>query len=132
MDLNYTYNIISVDEQARCMEVVYSSEQFDVRHVSARLPYAGESLEDVIQMYSPVTQWLEQQATVIAPEIGTTGVVSVQIPEPPAALTAEEQAQAIESAKMLAELKFEQTVAKALLKFGVLTSDPTASTNTQE
>jgi hypothetical protein len=122
MALNYTYEIISADAQARCMEVVYSSEGFGTRHISARLPYEGESLEDIIKMYSPVAAWLEQQNTVVAPEIGTTGVISV---EEPVVLTDEEQAQALENANMWAAVKFEQDVAKALVKFGVLESDPT-------
>ena len=48
----YTYEIISVDQQARVMEVVYSSPGRQTMHISARLPFVGESLEAVIQMFS--------------------------------------------------------------------------------
>jgi hypothetical protein len=76
MSIEYTYNIISVDPAARCMEVVYSSRGRQTMHIGARLPFEGESLEAVIEMYSPVAYWLEQEIPVFVPQVGTTGVVS--------------------------------------------------------
>lgn len=77
----YTYEIISVDEQARAMEVVYSSEGRQTMHIGARLPYVGESLESIIQMYSPVAYWMEQDAQVVVPELGS-GEIVPPAPEP--------------------------------------------------
>lgn len=61
MNVQYTAEIIHVDEQARVMEIVYRSTGRQTMHVSARLPYIGESLESVVDMYSPVNYWREQE-----------------------------------------------------------------------
>ena len=82
MSITYTYEIIKVDEAARCMEVVYSSAGRQTTHIGARLPYQGESLEAIIQMYAPVAYWREEEATVVAPAIGVGGSVTVTAPEP--------------------------------------------------
>ena len=76
MTIEYTYQIIAVDEAARCMEVVYSSEGRQTLHIGARLPYEGESLEAVIQMYAPVAYWREQETAVVVPQVGITGTVT--------------------------------------------------------
>lgn len=75
MTITYTYNIIAVDEQARCMEVVYSAEGHQTMHIGARLPYEGESLEAVIGMYAPVAYWTEQTLSVVLPAVGTSGTI---------------------------------------------------------
>ncbi len=75
MSITYTYTIINVDAAARCMEIVYESEGRARQHIGARLPYEGESLESVVQMYAPVAYWLEQERPVVVPEIGVTGVI---------------------------------------------------------
>jgi hypothetical protein len=71
MSIQYTYEIISVDQAARVMEVVYSSEGRQTMHIGARLPFVGESLEAVIDMFSPVAYWREQEAQVIVPALGS-------------------------------------------------------------
>jgi hypothetical protein len=81
MSIAYTYEIVSVDPAARCMEIVYSSEGRQTMHIGARLPFEGESLEAVVEMYSPVAYWLEQEAAVVVPEVGTSGVVSPASPQ---------------------------------------------------
>jgi hypothetical protein len=87
MSIEYTYEIISVDEAARCMEVVYTSEGRQTMHIGARLPFVGESLEAVIQMYAPVAYWLEQEAEVVVPDVGVGGVVvptpNIELPQAP-------------------------------------------------
>lgn len=80
MSITYDYKIISVDVAARCMEVVYSAEGHSTLHVSTRLPYEGEALEVVIQMFAPVPYWIERGLKVVAPEIGTVGFIT---PHPP-------------------------------------------------
>lgn len=88
MSITYTYEIIAVDEAARCMEVVYSAEGHQTMHVGARLPYQGESLEAVIEMFAPVAYWLEQATPVVVPQVGTSGSVSPTLPQeqPPSQL----------------------------------------------
>ena len=83
MSIPYTYEIINVNRQARVMEVVYSSPGRQTMHISARLPFAGESLEDVIQMFSPVAYWREQEAEVVVPELGSGEVIPPEPPPPP-------------------------------------------------
>ncbi len=77
MNIEYTYEIVSVDEAARCMEVVYSSEGHQTMHIGARLPFEGESLEDVIKAFAPVSLWLELARSVQVPAVGVTGVIEV-------------------------------------------------------
>jgi hypothetical protein len=82
MSIAYTYEIVRVDEAARCMEVVYSAQGHQTMHIGARLPFVGESLEDVISMFAPVTLWLEMAAPVIVPQVGVSGTVTpVQEPD---------------------------------------------------
>ena len=76
MSIPYEYEIISVDEQARAMEVVYTSAGRQTMHIGARLPYVGESLEGVVGMYAPVAYWLEQEAQVQVPVTGLKGAVT--------------------------------------------------------
>jgi hypothetical protein len=73
MSIEYTYEIVSVDTPNRCMEVRYTSAGRNPVHVSARIPYAGESLDSVILMYSPVRYWEEQAAEITPPVVGLTG-----------------------------------------------------------
>jgi len=81
MSINFTYEIASVDEQARVMEVVYRSDGKQEMRISARLPYDGESLDDVIQSFSPVPLWKESELTVSAPVVGATGSLAEPIPQ---------------------------------------------------
>jgi len=76
MSIQYTYQVIKVDEEARCMEVVYSAEGHPTMHIGARLPYAGETLEEIIAMYSPVAYWEERQRQVLLPTVGATGTIN--------------------------------------------------------
>lgn len=81
MSIEYTYEIVSVDATARCMEVVYSATGHQTMHIGARLPYEGEALESVIAMYAPVRYWEEQQLPVVIPQVGVTGTVAHVVPE---------------------------------------------------
>lgn len=75
MSIEYTYEIVAVDQEARCMEVVYTSPGHQTMHIGARLPYAGETLEAVVQMYAPVAYWMEQAAQVQSIAVGASGKV---------------------------------------------------------
>lgn len=89
MSIAYTYEIVSVDQQARVMEVVYTSPGRQTMHISARLPFVGESLEAVINMFSPVAYWREQEAEVVVPNLGS-GSVNPDAPPPQSAETLDE------------------------------------------
>lgn len=91
MSIQYTYEIVKVDEAARVMEVVYSSEGRQTMRISARLPFVGESLDAVIDMFSPVAYWREQETPVAVPQVGTSGTVAPQTATPnPDPLTPDE------------------------------------------
>lgn len=81
MSITYTYEIIAVNEAARCMEVVYSAEGHQTMHIGARLPFEGEALEDVIKAFAPVPLWLELATPVQVPVVGMQGTVAIT-PEP--------------------------------------------------
>jgi hypothetical protein len=85
MNITYTYEIISVDQQARCMEVVYTAEGYQTLHIGARLPYEGETLEAIVQMYAPVRYWEEQNTPVVTVNPGQTGSVQILPPVVPSA-----------------------------------------------
>ena len=109
MSIQYTYQIIKVDPQARVMEIVYNSEGRQPMHVGARLPYVGESVESVVQMYSPVAYWLEQEAEVIIPQVGAGGQIvpgeSVNgVPVVPSAVTMRQARLALSTIGLLAQV----------------------------
>lgn len=74
----YTYKIVRVDEAARCMEIVYTSPGRQPVLVGARLPYAGESVETVVKMYSPVPRWQLEDLEVQIPNVGMVGDVGIE------------------------------------------------------
>ena len=118
MNITYTYKIIAVDAAARCMEIVYTAEGHQTMHIGARLPYEGETLEEVVRMYAPVAVWETAALSIIAPSVGTTGVVNTAEafnPDP----------EKFANAVMWEQIAFEKKVATALVKFGVLESNPT-------
>lgn len=124
MSINYTYEIVSVDAQARCMEIVYRANGLPEQRIGGRLPYEGEALDGVVHMYAPVAYWESLQASVVVPAVGTTGTAP-QVPTSSEPLLMPEQIQAAKNAEMSAQIQFEKRVAKVLVKFGVLQSDPT-------
>lgn len=130
MSINYTYEIASVDEQARCMEIIYRAEGHPEQRVGARLPFEGEALEGVVNMYAPVAYWESLQAPVVVPEVGTVGT-SPQLPPSPEPLLTPEQIEEAKRREMWAQVQFEKQVAAALVKFGLLQSDPTTIEVTQ-
>lgn len=75
MSIEYKYEVVAVDQDARCMEVVYTSPGRQTMHIGARLPYVGETLDAVIKMYAPVAYWMEQAAQVQSVAVGASGKV---------------------------------------------------------
>lgn len=127
MSITYTYEIVKVDEAARCMEVVYSAEGYQTMHIGARLPFEGEALEDVIKAFSPVSLWSELSKSVSTPVVGQSGsITEIGATEQSDAPQTEAEMQELRNAQMWAQLGFEQQVASALVKFGVLSENPTS------
>jgi hypothetical protein len=83
LTIEYTYEIASVDAQARCMEVIYTAAGHPTMRVGARLPYEGEALEAVVAMFAPVRYWEELITPVSIPQVGQTGVIAPVVPQAP-------------------------------------------------
>lgn len=83
MSIIYTYEIIKVDEVARCMEVVYTAEGHPTMHIGTRLPFADETLESVVRQYEPIRYWVEQQRGISVPTVGEAGTLNPVIVAPP-------------------------------------------------
>jgi len=127
MSIQYTYEIIKVDEAARCMEVIYSADGYQTMHIGARLPFEGESLEDIIMEFAPVSLWSERSKSVIAPMVGQSGHIDGSVLTHQSRLPrTDDEIEAMRNAEMWAQVKFEKQVASALVKFGVLSEDPTS------
>lgn len=84
MNINYNYSIINVDHNAKSMEIVYDSPQYGVLHVGARLPWEGETVEDIVRMYNPVAYWIEQGRAPIEVVEGACGSQTIDFPDPDA------------------------------------------------
>lgn len=81
MSITYKFEIISTDEQSRCMEIVYSAEGHETMHISARLPYIDEEPEDVIKAYAPISLWEEKLKQFYAPIVGYYGEITPPVPQ---------------------------------------------------
>ena len=123
MSIAYTYEIVEVNKAARCMEVVYSAEGYQTMHIGTRLPFEGELLEAVVKAFAPVPLWLAAKATCVAPEVGQRGTIDLRV----TAITLETERERQErlNVEMWAQVEFEKKLATALVKFGVLATDPT-------
>lgn len=77
--VTYSYKVLSIDDGTKTMQVKYSAEGRDDVLISARLPYQNESIEAVIEQFSPVFMWEESDVVRNAPSIGMTGTKTVEI-----------------------------------------------------
>jgi hypothetical protein len=82
MNIEYTYQIINVDEAASSMEIVYTSPVHGVLHVGARLPWRGETVEQIVEMYNPTRYWLDAVREIEHVEEGLTGSQSIEVFDP--------------------------------------------------
>ena len=99
------------------MDVEFIAEGFDPIVVGVRLPRLGEDVDLVIQSFAPRSAWNPQFIEYASVATGTSGRYT--------APSAEQVQQEMENAQMWAKIEFEKRVAKALVKFGVLSADPT-------
>lgn len=68
--VKYDYDIISVDVNSKVMEIIYSAKNHSTFHISARLPYENEDLDDIIKMYAPLVEWELENKNVLPVEKG--------------------------------------------------------------
>lgn len=79
MNITYTYEIVAVDEQARCMEIVYKAEGHQTMRIGARLPFEGEDLTNVVKQFAPIPLWIEIATPMVAPNVGVSGVIEPEL-----------------------------------------------------
>ena len=89
--ISYTYEIIRVDPDAKVMDILYSSPEYGTTLVGARMPWDGEAVEQIAQMYSPVRSWIERTLPVAAVSAGASGDLSVVLVAPDTPPTRDEQ-----------------------------------------
>jgi hypothetical protein len=125
-----TYKVLSFNETTGQLTIEFAKElaplTVDVP-IENGLYIAGEALDNYVQGFIPT--WFIERQTQINAGISNVEVLKALVEqtatvEVPTALTPE-QLQEQANQKMWAQLQFEQNVAKALVKFGVLESDPT-------
>ena len=73
MNISYNYEIKRVDEEFKVMDVEYASAGLSSVTVSARLPFTGESVADVVDAFAPFGVWAMESATYDVPSVGVSG-----------------------------------------------------------
>jgi hypothetical protein len=77
--ITYTYEITRVDPDAKAMDILYTSPEYGTMLVGARMPWDGETVEQIAQMYSPVRNWVEQTLAVASVAVGASGEFAVPL-----------------------------------------------------
>lgn len=123
--MNVTYKIIRATRSIGQIEVAYFDGEKSLGIYAIDVPVvdgafmSNEALDAEIMHRAPT--WAVEREEQIAAATGFEAIEALvdPIPEP----TIDPEAQA--NAEMWAQVEFEKKVAKALVKFGVLQSDPT-------
>jgi len=77
---NITYEITAVNEQQRCMEVIFrATNQPDVL-VGARMPFEGEDLATLVSSFAPIGYWEDLAKSILPVAVGATGAVTIAEP----------------------------------------------------
>lgn len=123
------YKIIRANASIGQIEIAYLDGDTVVGVYALDVPVengafiTGQALEDLIQLQAPVWLVQRQEAASTATNFAQIEALVEELP------AADPQAEA--NAQMWAQAQFEKQVAKALVKFGVLQSDPTEIDVTQ-
>lgn len=80
-EITYTYEIVRVDPENKVMDIQYTSPVHGSILVGARMPWEGETVEDIVRTYEPVRYWIEQTLNVAPVSAGAGG--TIQIPATP-------------------------------------------------
>ena len=77
--ITYTYEITRVDPDAKAMDILYTSPEYGTMLVGARMPWEGETVDMIANMYSPVRYWVEQTLAVASVSVGAAGEAAVSV-----------------------------------------------------
>lgn len=119
------YVINSFDETTGQLTVTFGGSltyAVDIPLDENGLYIVGEQLDAYIQGFAPV-QFIERKNKIAAgiANVDAIKAIAPNAPSPHVTLTQEE----IDNQKMWADYEYESKLAKALIKFGLLQSDPT-------
>lgn len=76
-DITYTYEIVRVDPTNKVMDIQYTSPVHGSILVGARMPWEGETTEDIVRNFEPVRYWVEQTLNVAPVVEGAGGTIQV-------------------------------------------------------
>lgn len=76
MSIKFTYEILSVSEESRCMDVKFMADGMPTMIIGARLPFEGETLEQVLLAFAPIPYWEDCAKAVVAPQVGASGEIN--------------------------------------------------------
>lgn len=119
------YQIIRATPEIGQIEVLYKDGNKPVGAYAIDVPVVdgafltGDALHNEIMHRAPT--WVSQRTQEVASATGFDQIVALVQPLPVDEQTSEQQA----NAAMWAQVEYEKRLAKALMKFGVLSSDPT-------
>ena len=125
------YQIVKATPEIGQIEVLYKDGDKPLGVFAIDVPVVdgafltGEALHEEIMHRAPT--WMTQREQEVQTVAGFDAIAALVQPIQVDEATSEQQA----NAAMWAQVEFEKKVAKALVKFGVLQSDPTAIESTQ-
>lgn len=125
------YQIVKATPEIGQIEVLYKDGDKPLGVFAIDVPVVdgafltGEALHEEIMHRAPT--WMTQREQEVQTAAGFDAIAALVQPIQVDEATSEQQA----NAAMWAQVEFEKKVAKALVKFGVLQSDPTAIESTQ-
>lgn len=127
--IDYSYEVIRKDTDNKVMDVKFSADGYESIEVGMPIPTVDENFEEKIRQSAPIGLWLQSKAEYQDIQEGLKGTVTNTETEAAALSNVEktpEELARMANAQMWSEIDFERRVAAALVKFGVLPSDPTA------
>lgn len=77
--ITYTYEITRVDAENKSMDILYTSTEHGSILVGARIPWEGETIEDVVRTFEPVRYWVEQSLNLASVSVGASGTIDVPL-----------------------------------------------------
>ena len=124
--IDYTFEVVSTDTANKVMEVKYTAAGLNTLSASMPLPLVGQDITEVVAAYAPIALWEQETSTVQSVIVGHSGALSYdKNPAPAPVETLGPNVVDDATAKMWAQVAFEKKLAAALIKFGLLTTDPT-------
>jgi hypothetical protein len=80
-ELIYTYEVVETSTEKRTITVLYTSEGRESVTTEIRYPYVGEDLDLLLQRYSPVTKWVDDERTLGEVVLGTKKEIIAHFPD---------------------------------------------------